>query len=477
MTALPENADLVAVAEAIRTRRVSSLEVTQACIDRLAAVQPLLNCAVEIDAEGALEAARRADEELSRGEPTGPLLGVPLAHKDMFYRDGRVSGCGSRLCRDRRMEHTATVLARLDAAGALDLGRLHMSEFAFNPTGHNDVLGDCRNPWNRDHIPGGSSSGPAAAVASRAILGAMGSDTAGSIRIPAALCGLTGLKPTYGRVSRHGAMPLSFSLDYVGPLAQSARDCARILGVIAGADGMDGTASAQPVPDYESGLDRPLSGVRVGVPADFYCDETDPQVAAAVDASLDVFRQLGAEIRPVKVPDARPINLLTQIIARSEAAASHAKWIRERPRDYSEVIRQRIELGYALPAARYIEALSLRRRFLSELLTTSFSEVDVLHMPAVPIPAPTVAESAAGAPDAARFMRLLTRNMRPFNYTGLPTLIVPCGLTGAGLPVAMQLVGRPFAEARLLNLGHCYQRETRWHRAIPADLPRRSCNE
>ena len=470
MIASIQNADLVAIAEAIRTRQLSSLEVTQASVERLSAVQPQLNCVVEIDEEGALQAARRADEALAKGEPVGPLHGVPLAHKDMFYRAGRVSGCGSRLCLGRRMDHTSTVLARLDAAGALDLGRLHMSEFAFNPTGHSDVLGDCRNPWNRDHIPGGSSSGPAAAVAARAIFGAMGSDTAGSIRIPAALCGLTGLKPTYGRVSRHGAMPLSFSLDYVGPLTRSVRDCARILGVIAGADGIDGAASLQPVPDYESSLEYSLSGVRIGVPTDFYWDEIDPQVAAAVTASLDVFRQLGAEIRPIKVPDARPINLLTQIIARSEAAASHAKWIRERPQEYSEVIRQRIELGYALPATRYIEALTLRRRFLAELLDTSFSEVDVLHMPAIPIPAPTIAESAAGAPDALRFMRLMTRNMRPFNYTGLPTLTVPCGFTDSSLPVAMQLVVRPFAEARLLNLGHCYQRETRWHEAIPTEL-------
>ena len=237
------------VAAAIATRRISSLEATQACLDALDQAGPALNCVAGVDHEAALAAAAAADEELAAGRVRGPLHGVPLAHKDMFYRAGRPAACGSRILADFVPDHTASVLARLDAAGALDVAQLNMVEFALGTTGHNEITGDVRNPWNPAHIPGGSSSGPGAAVAARAVFGALGSDTGGSIRLPAACCGLVGIKPSYGLVSRHGALPLSFTLDHVGPLTRTVGDCAMLLQAIAGHDPRDPTTAARPVPD------------------------------------------------------------------------------------------------------------------------------------------------------------------------------------------------------------------------------------
>ncbi len=467
MSADPTELTLAEAAKAIAARRLSSEEATRATLDKLAAADKAYNSVIAVDEETAIAAAKAADEAAAHGADTGPLHGVPLAHKDMFYRAGRLSTFGSRVCQDHRPDHTATVLSRLDDAGAIDLGRLHMAEFAFNPTGHNEIIGDCRNPWDRRRIPGGSTSGGASALAARAIYGTLGSDTAGSIRVPAAMCGLTGLKPTYGRVSRYGAMPLSFTLDHVGPLARTARDCALLLQAIAGADTNDATAAAVPVPDYRAGLEAPVAGVRIGVPERFYCDDMDADVAAAIEESLRIYSDLGAEIVPVAVPDANPINLLTQIVARSEGATAHAAWMRERYDRYSEGVRSRIAMGFAIPAVSYLEAVNLRYRYLDELLAEVFSRVDILHMPTSPVAAPTLEDTAPDAAEMPRFLGLITRNMRPFNYTGLPAISLPCGFTEGRLPIGMQLVGRPFDEGRLLNLAHLYQRETDWHRRRP----------
>ena len=297
--------DLSEAAERVAAGAISSVALTEACLARAEAWQASRNCFIRIDGEAALEAARECDRELERGHRRGPLHGVPLAHKDMFYRAGRVSTGGSRILQDQVQTTTATVLQRLDAAGAIEIGVLNMSEFAAGPTGHNIHFGHCRNAFNAAHIPGGSSSGSAVAVAARAVFGALGSDTGASIRLPAAYNGVVGLKPTYGRVSRHGAMPRSWSMDHVGPFGRTARDCALLLQVIAGHDPNDATSSAQPVPDYARGLGAErLSHLTIGI-AD-HGITLEPEVARAVSESVRVLEGIGAKVVRVVLPDSQP---------------------------------------------------------------------------------------------------------------------------------------------------------------------------
>ena len=458
---------LVDLAAAIRARRVSAVEAAQASITRAEALQPRLNAFIALEAEAALEQARAADAALARGDAPGLLHGVPLAHKDMYYRAGRVSTCGSKIRRHFRPDVTATVIARLERAGAVHLGGLNMSEFASNPTGHNDHWGDCRNPWNPDHVTGGSSSGSGAAVAARIVSGALGSDTGGSIRLPAALCGVSGIKPTYGRVSRYGVMPLSASMDHVGPLARSARDCARLLTVLAGHDSLDPTSSRRPVPDYEAGIEAGVKGLRLGVATGYFAEGVHPEVERAVAAALAVFRGLGATVVPVDPPDLAAINAFGMVLARAESAAIHGKWLRERPDDYSPLVREWLEIGLTLPATRYVEALNMRGPLLTRFRREVFGRVDLLLAPTTPMPAPTLAESSAGAPGHSAIAGALAALTRPFNYLGLPSLALPCGFSTAGLPVSFQLVGRPFAEADLFRAGHAFQGATDWHRRAP----------
>jgi len=460
--------DLVEVAEAIRTRKVSAVEVTGACIQRIERLQPTLNCFISIEAEEALKAAERADEEVARGVIRGPLHGVPLAHKDMLYRAGKVTTCGSKIRKDFVPSYTATVHARLDAAGALNLGTLNMSEFAFGPTGHNGHWGHCRNPWNPDHITGGSSSGSGAAVAGRLVYGALGSDTGGSVRLPAGICGLAGLKPTQGRVSRYGVMPLSFSLDQIGPLTRSVRDCARIFSVIAGHDPKDPTSSTMPVDDYEARLSGGVRGMRIGVPTNFFYEDVSDEVRACIEESLRVFRELGAEIVKVQVPHVDILDGLSNVIMASEAATIHGNWLRARPDDYQPQVRQRIMAGLFYPATKYLEALDLRPKVVADVIDAVFASVDVLHAPLLPCPVPRIDETdLGGSSEAHAAVGSLSRLTRPLNYLGFPGLTVPAGFDGSGLPIAFQLLGRPYAEATLLRAGHAYQTATVWHRRVP----------
>jgi aspartyl-tRNA(Asn)/glutamyl-tRNA(Gln) amidotransferase subunit A len=471
MTGDPSLLSLVEAADAIARRRLSSVEVTQAALERIASWQPLFNCFIALDAASALARAHWLDAELAAGRLHGPLHGVPLAHKDLFYRAGEISTGGSLIRREWRADATATVLARLDGAGAIQLGRLNMSEFAAGATGHNKWFGDCRNPWNPAYVTGGSSSGSGAAVAARLAYGALGSDTGGSIRLPAAANGVLGLKPTFGRVSRYAAMPRSWSLDHVGPLARTAGDCALLLGVIAGADPEDSTSSAVPVPDYRAGLKRGIKGMRIGV---FGVDDqaVDPQVRAALDAGMAVLQGLGAELRPMPPLDLARYFDLAEIIIKCEAATMHAPWLRERPQDYAVHVRTRMEAGLLVPATRYIEALSLRGPYLSRFLETVMADLDLLYGPSIPVPLPTLAETDPEAPDAdaLALMARFSMFMRPFNVLGLPALSVPCGFTANELPTAFQVVAKPFAEATLLAVAQAWQDATDFHHRLP-ELP------
>ena len=456
------------LARAIRAKKVTAVAAMEAVLARAAETQKKLNCFVRVDNDEALAAARLADAELKRGALRGPLHGVPMAHKDMYYREGVPSSCGSKITRDRPAPTTATALKKLDAAGAIQFGVLNMAEFAYGPTGHNYHLGHCRNPWNPECITGGSSSGSGASVAARANFAALGSDTGGSIRAPATFCGTSGIKPTWSRVSRHGAMPLSFSMDTVGPLARTVEDCALIMGAIAGADPLDPTASTRPVPDYVAQLARPVKGLKIGVTKKYFHDCMDPAIDALIKASLEVYARLGAEIVEVDLPDIEPWNAAGIMIIAAEAGAAHANWMRTRPQDYSVQVRARIEFGLSIPAATYIDCLRLRGVALAEFSQTVFGKCDLLHVPTVSFQTPTLAETdVGGGATMTRVLNSITRLTRPGNYLGLPCLSVQAGFTQKGMPTAMQLIGRQYDEATLFAAGHAYQQATEWHLRAP----------
>src|ERR1700720_186766 len=391
---------LTEVAQAIAQKRCSSREVTQSCLDRIANWQPHLNAFMAIEPEAALAAADAADAKLSKGNAGGVLHGVPLAHKDMYYDAGKVVTCGSKIRRDFVATKTSTALQRLKDAGTVRLGSLQMSEFAYGPTGHNAHYGPVRNPWAFDRVTGGSSSGSGAAVAARLTFAALGSDTGGSIRMPAHFCGVTGLKTTVGRVSRAGAMPLSQSLDTVGPLAQNAEDCALLLGLMAGADPEDLTASHMPVPDYLAATAGSIKGLTIGVPTAFYVDDLDAEVAGILDATIAVFKREGANVVQVELPDQRQLTGASQLVLAVEAAAFHKRWMIERAQDYGPQVLMRLQNGLAIPGVSYLEALRWRGPALAAYLA-AVADVDAMIAPVSPIPAPTIAESDVGiGPDA-----------------------------------------------------------------------------
>jgi aspartyl-tRNA(Asn)/glutamyl-tRNA(Gln) amidotransferase subunit A len=461
---------LVPVAKGIADRRFSSREVTQACLDRIARWQPHLNAFMAIEADEALALADLADAALAKGEAGGALHGVPLAHKDMYYETGRVVTCGSRIRRDFVATTTSTALHRLKQAGAIRLGTLQMAEFAYGPTGHNAHYGPVRNPWNLDRITGGSSSGSGAAVAARLTFAALGSDTGGSIRMPAHFCGVTGLKTTVGRISRAGAMPLSQSLDTIGPLARTAQDCAVLLGLMAGPDAADLTTIAGPIPDYAAATNQPIDGLCVGVPASFYVDDLDAEVARGLDETIAVLKREGARIVAVELPDQRQLSAACQLVLAVEAASFHKRWLIERPQDYGPQVLMRLQNGLAIPGVTYLEAMRWRGQALSAHLAATVG-VDAVIAPVAPVAAPTIAESDVGnGPDAEAVIQRLTRFTRPINYLGLPSLAIPAGFTRGGLPLGMQLIGRSFDEATLLRIGAAFQRSTDYHDRVPSSV-------
>ena len=464
----PLELSLTEAAAAIRDRRISSVALTEACLDRIDRVGPVVNAFISLERDQALQAAARADADLASGKLYGPLHGVPLAHKDMFYRTGRTATCGSRIRRNYIPDVTATVLSRLDRAGALDLGGLNMSEFAAGPTGHNEHFGHCRNPWHLDHISGGSSSGSGVATAARLIFGALGSDTGGSVRLPAAMCGLVGIKPTYGRISRFGCMPRAWSMDTMGPLARTVADCALLTGLIAGADRSDPTASPEPVPDYLAAFGDGVDGWRIGVPRNYFYDDVAGGLRDALTESLDVFVAKGAQVAAVELPDLEPLYALGDTLSKCEAASIHKKWMQAMPEQYGAHTHTRVEAGFHLPATRYIESLSLRGVHLERFVSEVFSQVDVLHAPVISMEVPTIEETDHQGADAVpALVGAVTRLTRPINYLGLPALSVPCGYSAEGLPYAFQLIGRPFSEPALFQAASAYESETNWSRRTP----------
>ena len=461
---------LLALADGIRQKRFSAVEATRACLERAERLQSAWNAFIHLEPDAALDQARAADRAQARGDDLGPLHGVPVAHKDNYYRKGRRTTCASLIRRDFVPDHTATTAARMEAAGAIDLGGVNCSDSGCNPFGLNRLVGRARNPWDPERITGGSSSGSAAAVAGRLVFASLGGDAGGSIRLPASMCGVVGLKPTEGRISRHGIMPLSATLDTSGPLTRTVADCAAVTAVIAGADPLDPTTRACPVPDYAAGLENSLKGMRIGVATNYFGDALAADVGAAVAGSLAVFVDAGARIVPIPVPDPTPMDVLANVIIFAEGARVHKRWLQTRADDYTPVTRHAMEFGLCCPATRYIEALTYRGRALAAFMETVFQDVDVLHTPVLSHPVPTMADVDAYLEERGRLPFDLSRNTKPANYLGLPALSVPCGTTGDGMPTAFQLMGRPFDEALLFNLGHIFQKSTGYHERSPAPL-------
>jgi aspartyl-tRNA(Asn)/glutamyl-tRNA(Gln) amidotransferase subunit A len=375
--------------------------------------------------------------------------------------------CGSKIRKDWVAKTTATSLQRLKDAGTVRLGSLQMVEFAFGPLGHNTHYGPVRNPWHVEHATGGSSSGSGSAVAARLTFAALGSDTGGSIRMPAHFCGVSGLKTTVGLVSRAGAMPLSQSLDTVGPLARTVEDCALITGLMAGADPLDPTTSTRPVPDYMAATRASAKGMTVGIPKTFYVDDLDPEVTSVLQNTITALKAEGIQIVEIDLPNQLQLSGASQLVLATEAAALHKRWLIERRQDYSPQVLMRLENGLAVTGVAYLEAMRWRGPALAAHLA-AIAGVDAILPPVSPMAATRIDETDIGnCPGAEALIQRVTRFTRPINYLGLPALSIPAGFTKAKLPVGMQLVGRPFDEATLLTIGATFQRATDHHTKCP----------
>lgn len=441
----------------IRERKLSPVELTQAVLERIAAVDGKLHAYINLMADGAMTAARTAEAEIAKGNWRGPMHGIPFAVKDQLD----VEGAPARVRQFTQGVGDATPVRKLRDAGAVLMGKLHMSSMPGEP------LPLPRNPWNTDHITGGSSTGSGAAVAGGLCLGSLGEDTAGSIRNPSAFCGIAGLKATYGRVSRHGLAPLSWSLDHCGPMARSVEDLAHMLNALAGHDPKDPTSSAEPVVDYTSALNRNVKGMVVGVPRD-YIDEcaprTDPIVLRRVDEAIEQLRALGARIEAVKVPTLHLATIANAVIYYNEFWAAHRRAAAEVLKTGAAQRRARIYLGLLTNSSDYIQAQRIRSRCRAELAEV-FEKVNCLALPNQNGPAPRVEDVG---PIDTLFKHVVPEFHGPFNLTGLPTLSVPCGFSESNLPIALQIVGKPFDEVTVLRAGYTYQQQTKWYEKRPA---------
>jgi aspartyl-tRNA(Asn)/glutamyl-tRNA(Gln) amidotransferase subunit A len=450
--------------ELLRKGSVSPVELASECLARIEKLNPKLNAFITVTAESALATAREAETEIRRGNWHGPLHGIPLALKDLIDTAGVRTTAASLMFKDRIPTEDAEVVRRLKAAGAILLGKQNLHEFAYGGSSMISAFGEVRNAWNPQHIAGGSSGGSATAVAAGMGYGAIGTDTAGSIREPAALCGVVGLKPTYGRVSSRGVIPLSFSLDHVGPIGRTVADVAVILAAIAGHDGEDATSVDIPVEDYAAALGQKLRPLRIGVPKKFFFEDLDEEVASAVNHAISALAALGAEIRDIDL--AVPTDRTLQS---AESYAFHAEFVARSPELYQPETLRRIRSGQNVSA----DALRESRRELQRLrgeIKAVFADIDLLITPTTPIPALTIAELKQN-PDLLRPRELLLlRNTRPINVWGLPAISVPCGFTGAGLPVSLQIIGPHWGEVLILRVAFAYEQATVWHKRSALSL-------
>jgi aspartyl-tRNA(Asn)/glutamyl-tRNA(Gln) amidotransferase subunit A len=449
---------ILELAPLLRRKEISPLELAQACLDRIEKLNPALNAFITVPAESALAAARAAETEIARGDWRGPLHGIPIALKDLIDTAGVRTTAATERHKNRIPTEDAEVVRRLKQAGAVIIGKNNLHEFAYGGSSLVSYFGDVHNPRDTSRIAGGSSGGSVAAVVAGLCYAAIGTDTAGSIREPAALCGCVGLKPTYGRVSSRGVIPLALSLDHVGPLATTVADAAIVLQAIAGYDAADITTPDVPVADYVSPLREGAKSLRVGVPRSLFYEDLDAEVAVAMEQALAVIKTLVAEVKEVEldVPTDRTLQL-------AEAYAYHKQNATETPELYLPETLRRILAGAEISAPDYIQ----RRRELEQArrnIGDTFTNVDLLITPTTPIPAPAIADLRAN-PDNLRPAELkLLRNTRPFNVWGLPAISIPCGFTKSGLPIGLQIAGPHWREYLVLRLAHAYEQATAWHK-------------
>jgi aspartyl-tRNA(Asn)/glutamyl-tRNA(Gln) amidotransferase subunit A len=458
---------IAAAAAQLRSRTVSPVELTDAYLERIERLNPAINAYVTVTGERARADARRAADEIAKSGPRGPLHGVPIALKDLCDTAGIRTTAGGKFFADHVPKADCAVARRLREAGSVLLGKLNTHEFAYGVTTDNPHFGATRNPWDQSRIPGGSSGGSGAAIAASLAAGTIGTDTGGSIRIPASLCGAVGLKPSYGRVSKAGIFPLSFIFDHAGPITRTVEDAAIMLEAIAGYDPADPTSERVPVDRYTQALARGAKGLRVGVPRRYFYERLDPEVGAALESALGVLGSIGASVQDVELPSSETAIRSLFGLVLAEAKHIHAERLSARPQDFgadvAEILSQATPTGAELVAA--MEATYALTRAMRETLET----VDVLVTPTTPIPAVKIGQRSVrtdGVEESPIFAMI--RCTAPFNATHLPALSVPCGFTRDGLPIALQLAGRPFDESTVLAVGHAYEKATEWHRRRPA---------
>jgi aspartyl-tRNA(Asn)/glutamyl-tRNA(Gln) amidotransferase subunit A len=471
------------LAKGLRAKEFSSLELTQHYLDRIKQAE-ILNNFVTVTEEQALATAKTADEQLAKGEG-GLLTGIPLAQKDIFCTQDVKTSCGSKMLDNFISPYNATVIEKFNQAGAVMLGKLNMDEFAMGSSNETSFYGPVKNPWDTDTVPGGSSGGSASAVAARLATGATGTDTGGSIRQPAAFCGITGLKPTYGRVSRYGMIAFASSLDQAGPMTQTAEDAAIMLQTMAGFDAKDSTSVDLPVPDYQAELNNNIAGLKIGVIKEFFAEGLDSECAAIVETALDEYRKLGAEIKEISMPNLKLSIPVYYVIAPAECSANLSRfdgvrfgyrcenpkylndlYIRSRGEGFGPEVKRRILIGTYVLSAGYYDAYYIKaqkvRRLISEDFKKALAEVDVIMGPVTPSTAFGIGEKT----DDPIAMYLSDMYTIAVNLAGLPAISIPAGFAG-NKPVGLQIIGDYFAESRVLNAAHQYQLVTDWHRRLP----------
>jgi aspartyl-tRNA(Asn)/glutamyl-tRNA(Gln) amidotransferase subunit A len=441
--------------ELLRSRAASPVDLTQACLARIERYNGVLNAFITVTREQALADARAMEAEQAHGKWRGPLHGIPVALKDNIDTAGTRTTAASGLFKDRVPSEDAEVVRRLKQAGAILIGKANLHEFALGGTSAVSYFGAVHNPWALDHISGGSSGGCAVAEAADLCYAALGTDTGGSIRIPSAYCGTVGLKPTYGRVSVRGVVPLSWSLDHVGPMCRTVEDCALVLNTIAGYDQLDPASVDVPVPDYTHAFQMQTSRMRLGVARSPFFENLDSEVAAAVETAIGVLRKLTSSVADLQLPNPADAGVITL----TEAYAYHARWFSESPEQYQPATRDWLTIGAKFKAAEYAQAIRQMHVQRREIIGV-FTNVDALLTP-------TMVHTAESLAESKNFDALGYRNTGPFDVLGLPTITVPCGFSAGGLPIGLQISGAPFAESKVLALARAYERETEWHTRRP----------
>lgn len=453
------------IAAAVQSRKASAREVTDAALRRAGEVQDKFHPFITLAPELARKQAAQVDERVSAGAKL-PLAGVPFAVKDLFDVAGLPTTFGSKVLAKRIAKTDAECVKRLVDAGGVCLGKLNLHEFAFGFTGENPHYGDCRNPWDPDRVAGGSSSGSAVAVATGICPVTLGSDTGGSIRMPSALCGLVGLKPTYGRVSRAGGLPLSWTMDHAGPLTRTAAEAALVLKILAGRDPADESTTSRPVPDYPQELGARLKGVKLGLQHRWFFESLEPAVADALGAAVKKLQSLGAEIVEVDLAYLEEVVGAHRAVIFSEASAWHRQFLEQQSAEYGDSIRPLLLAGLFLPAVEYLKGLQVRR-VVRRAWAEAFAKIDALVTPTTPVVATKFGQAKAALPGGDKpLVRAYLDLTLPFNLTGQPAVSVPCGFSPEGLPIGMQLVGRAYGEATVLRIAHQYQMDTEWHRRV-----------